>query len=341
MSTVENIIPKKFICKQCNKSYKDKTGLWYHNKKHHTCNSSNITQNSDLQFQQSSKKPRIDVTNINNIQCEYCKKNFSRNDNLKRHYNICKTKNKSDKKETENNTLLEHIKILTLKIEQLEKNINKPQTVNNFNGPINNTINICNVGDENIKLLTEKEKKYIKLEELNSIVAIVDKLNFNERLPQHHNFYTSAINDKYANTIDKSTDKIIKQPKKDLFDKLLVSSMKKLEQIAKEEQNTKKNKDFLIAFERLKDFIFLKKGKKVFHEQINTLSYNKREMVANTLSKIVADYTIKQEDIPIKLDAEINKIVDIPEDQCLSNQNDNDSDSDSDYDGSTLKISKV
>ena len=39
MSTVENNKSKQYICNVCNKTYKDKSGLWYHNRKHHTSNS--------------------------------------------------------------------------------------------------------------------------------------------------------------------------------------------------------------------------------------------------------------------------------------------------------------
>ena len=37
---VENI-STAFRCNVCNKNYKDKTGLWYHNKKYHVHKSSN------------------------------------------------------------------------------------------------------------------------------------------------------------------------------------------------------------------------------------------------------------------------------------------------------------
>ena len=40
---VENVTMKQYICEECNKNYKDKTGLWYHNKKYHT----NIIQEND------------------------------------------------------------------------------------------------------------------------------------------------------------------------------------------------------------------------------------------------------------------------------------------------------
>ena len=32
---VENISTEVFRCEPCNKRYKDKSGLWYHNKKYH------------------------------------------------------------------------------------------------------------------------------------------------------------------------------------------------------------------------------------------------------------------------------------------------------------------
>ena len=152
MSSVENNNTSKYRCIQCNICYKDKSGLWYHNKRKHNTNTSNIPQNSNIQCQKSTLNTQTNLTNIQQhieLQCNYCKKIFSRNDNLKRHHLTCKIKNK---KETENNVLLEQLKILTQKIEQLEKNINKPQTVNNFNGPVNNnTINVCNVGEVTTK----------------------------------------------------------------------------------------------------------------------------------------------------------------------------------------------
>jgi hypothetical protein len=38
-------------------------------------------------------------------------------------------------------------------------------------------------------------------------------------------------------------------------------------------------------------------------------------MIIDTLNKIISDQTIKQEDIPIKIETEINYIVNIPEER--------------------------
>jgi hypothetical protein len=76
------------------------------------------------------------------------------------------------------------------RIEKLEKkNINKSIVVNNniLNNNCNNkTLNICQPGSEDVKLLTNIDKKFIMSQGLNSIISIVDKLNFNKELPQNH-----------------------------------------------------------------------------------------------------------------------------------------------------------
>ncbi len=79
------------------------------------------------------------------------------------------------------------------------------------------------------------------------------------------NFYVSAINDKHVNTIDTKTKNIVKESKKDLFDKILFNHMNKLENISKS------NSKFTDVFDKLKNFIYLKRGKKEFVTQLNML----------------------------------------------------------------------
>lgn len=94
MSTVENNNTIKYRCTQCNICYKDKSGLWYHNKRKHITNTSNITQTNVTNIQQ-----HIEISQTE-LQCNYCNKILSRQDNLKRHYKNCKTKNNADKNQS-------------------------------------------------------------------------------------------------------------------------------------------------------------------------------------------------------------------------------------------------
>ena len=55
MSTVEND-NKTFRCDTCNKNYKDKSGIWYHNNKYHSSeNISNSSKSSSFSTFPSSK----------------------------------------------------------------------------------------------------------------------------------------------------------------------------------------------------------------------------------------------------------------------------------------------
>ena len=125
----------EFKCNICDKQYKSYQTLWNHKKIKHT--------------------PKN-----NNIICELCNKEFTRNDNLKYHKNnTCKIKNNEINK----------INILEDKIEQLENKINNISNntlnnINNNNSNINNgTVNIYinKTGTENVLELNESEKNEI------------------------------------------------------------------------------------------------------------------------------------------------------------------------------------
>jgi exonuclease VII large subunit len=177
MSTVENNIDK-FRCETCNKSYKDKSGIWYHNKKFHkdiyTQKSSELLKTPSELLKTSSDKQ------IKKLNCNNCEKIFSRIDNLKRHKLKC-NKNKSEqisKDETIDNlqkqldevkkTLMEIInkkcKIHPKTLQKINKqlNIDNNGIINENNGTINNnniTYNVIGLGHENLTDVFSKKEK--------------------------------------------------------------------------------------------------------------------------------------------------------------------------------------
>ena len=185
------------------------------------------------------------------------------------------------------------------------------------------------IGDENIDVLSEKEIEFIMDQELNSIVSLITLLNFNQNIPENHTFCTTALNDKYISTINTNTLEIEKQRKKDFFDSLLWSGIKKLKLLydklllkpSSKIVTYKKNIDKLVDY-----LIVNNKGKKTFNELINALTFNNRHTVQSTWTQL------KNNEIP-----EVTKQVEQPNKiQKLFEFNDSDSELTSDSDSENM-----
>ena len=81
----------QYFCNICNKKYSSYKSLWLHNYKFH--NTKNLKNPQNV----------LITTNKENSEliCEYCKKNLSRKDNLKRHQIKCKNKEHLEKMNNE------------------------------------------------------------------------------------------------------------------------------------------------------------------------------------------------------------------------------------------------
>ena len=108
----------EYKCNICNKQYASYQSLWIHNKKFHLKNKKIITE--------TSKNTQNDYTYI----CEYCKRKFSRNDNLQRHHKTCK-KYKEHLHSIQNKDLHEEIKKIKEEISTI-KNVNKEKTEKHY-----------------------------------------------------------------------------------------------------------------------------------------------------------------------------------------------------------------
>ncbi len=175
MSTVENNNSKKYECTLCNKNYKDKSGLWYHNKKvHNTLNntlydklnnmlSTNNTLNNTLYDQNNTnmnnknykKKDENESKTISKYRCKKCNKEFNNYQNRWKHEKICKNDNNSNQNDIielkkENGELKSMIiEMKTLLNDVINKNCKvHPKTLQKINKQLNgnnNTINENNI----------------------------------------------------------------------------------------------------------------------------------------------------------------------------------------------------
>jgi uncharacterized Zn-finger protein len=129
----KNII-KKYVCNICERNYSSSQSLCNHKTiKHKNILSDDITIETPKSTPQNSVPNFIDTSKF---YCEYCKKELSRKDNLKRHYSICELKNKYEKKLEEENNKLKHEneELKKMMMELINKNCKvHPKTLEKIN----------------------------------------------------------------------------------------------------------------------------------------------------------------------------------------------------------------
>jgi hypothetical protein len=276
-------------CDKCNKNYASYQSLWIHNKKFHTTTS---TQHPLTPLQD----PQLPQTDIK-FKCTHCSKLFSRKDNLKRHEKTCKPKINNNEKELE----LEKIKLEKINAEtelvKLKLELKNKSTKNINNGTINNNNTVNNItinamGDEIINKLTTNEIKKLADKGNNALIHIVELLNFNERFPENQYFCNTSLEGDYVTVYDKNTAKINKELKLEFYDKLLSNSYRKVNEVlCNIEFNNKKlqiQDKYTKKLEESVDTtrVFNHRHKKIYKQNINQLSYNKKDMVLGTWSKV-------------------------------------------------------
>jgi hypothetical protein len=143
-------------------------------------------------------------------------------------------------------------------------------------------------GTEKLSELTKNEITKIFNKELESIFTFVEMINFNERLKTNHSFCTTNLESKFLSTYNDETKKIDKDRKKYFIDKLLNTSIEKMELLYntnkklfnKSKQNQIQNS--IDNIKSLKNFDFNNKLLKEVHNKINLISYNNRDIIQKT-----------------------------------------------------------
>lgn len=178
-----------------------------------------------------------------------------------------------------------------VKIIKEEKNIIINNTINTTNtiNTINNIQYIINpLSLSSIEHLTTEIQQDILNKELNSLISLIEAINFNKLVPENYSYCVTAINDKHASIIDEKTNTIIKTNKFDLFDKVLVAQLDILEKISNNPSFTDNQRnEYKTKIDYLKKSIFENtKFMKRYQNDINLISYNNKDLIQETWKRL-------------------------------------------------------
>jgi hypothetical protein len=169
---------------------------------------------------------------------------------------------------------------------------NKPSVINNYT--TNNTLNDKKIiinhtpGSESIAHLSVEQQRGIMTKGLSSLMYLIQTTNFDKDTPEYHSYCVTALNDKHASMIDVKTNSIIKTEKNELFDKILIGNIKKLEAMcANKEFGHNEREVYRLKLESLKDLLFKnKRGLKKYYNELNLLSYNNKDLIIETWASL-------------------------------------------------------
>lgn len=231
----------EFECMKCGRIFKRKLNLERHVNKIYPCD--NIIK--ELLVKDDEINEDDIAASLNNKECNYCKRIFTRKSDLQRHLrNNCKVlKEKNDKSkqvyiELQNvkdkyHKMEKEINILKKKdnlMEQIEKENEylkdelenlKSQLVNQNgnNNTINNNITIVAHGSEDLNRVYKNDKEIIFLLKKGWLSPrhSICKTHFNRKYPEYHNIYLPDTKNKYTVVYDgkkyvmKNTNEIISE----------------------------------------------------------------------------------------------------------------------------------
>ena len=249
-----------FECVICNVKYKTKSGLWKH---------------------KSTRHNDIKVVLDNYFFCCKCNKGFKHYQSRWKHEKSCETK--------EMTILKEKFKQLKNEVNELK---NKPSVINNYttNNTLNNKKIIINnsPGLESIAHLSIDQQRSIMNKGLSSLMYLIQTTNFNSDSPEYHSYCVTALNDKHASMIDVKTNSIIKTEKNELFDKILIGNIKKLEAMCTNNEFGHNEREvYRLKLETLKNLLFQnKRGLKKYYNELNLLSYNNKDLIIETWTSL-------------------------------------------------------
>ena len=148
-------------------------------------------QKSSKILQNNKKFPPKSSKNQNPLNCPYCYKEFTRSDNLNRHYGRCKIKKKEQENNKQEIKKIKEIKEIVEKILVKKGNTNITNNMNNSYNTTNNMTNniiINNYGDEDIKYITSDYiLKLLKHKPAKIIPELIKYTHFNDAHPENQN----------------------------------------------------------------------------------------------------------------------------------------------------------
>ena len=230
-----------FVCERCGSSFKRKNNFIRHLNRKYICK----PIKSNISVEEIIKKNKLVFKSEKKYECEFCKKKYTRKNNLTKHKLSCnkqkivtKSKDKDywkelfEKSEQQKEKLIrqekqEKLDLINIFRKEKQDFMNQIELLltkvgnNNITNIQQNNIIIRNFGEEDLSYLNNKFFKtlFVNNKPINTIPTIVKNIYFNYEHPENMNLKIVNTNQPYINVYKE--DKWQKQNKKDTINKIV------------------------------------------------------------------------------------------------------------------------
>jgi len=283
-----------YECKYCNKIYSSYSSRSNHIKKFH---SEHVVQKEKFVVESEKnvvQKEKNVVQNKDNRICKFCNKKLCDRKYRWKHELICKMKTEEienlELKEKEiielkkQNENLMNMLQKALKIHPMKLNSNNN---NNNNNTINQTVNIVQLGHEDLcNVLSERQKMSVLDRQAMSLNNLVELVHVSGKFEKFQNVYITNLRSSFAYRFDEKLNKFISVNKNELLNDLLDCRMYDIEKFFKEihpkleAQKAAQIKKFIDRMANEED-----KMKGLKREEITLILYNNREKIISSSEK--------------------------------------------------------
>ena len=286
-----------FKCNYCNKNYASYQSRCNHIRRYHK---SEVSQNkSEGKLDSKSEgKSKVSIKKIiedKNYKCIYCNNKYKHKQSKYNHEKKCKNENKKlenedkiDKMEKEIESLKDLLqKALKIHPKTLQKINNQLNNINN--GTINNnTINIIQLGKEDLtKMLTMEEKMSILNRQAMGINDLVKLVHTSGKYQKCMNVYITNLQNTIGYMYDEKQNNFIAVNKNELLNDLVDSRMYDIEkfydklQLKLDPLKASRIKKFIDKMKNEEDCL-----KDLKKEEIKLILYNNKEVISTIIPKI-------------------------------------------------------
>jgi hypothetical protein len=270
-------------------------------------NSSEIPQNSLifpqnlLNFPQNSlKNDEVIQTqpSISELDCIYCKKHFSRKDNLKRHLQICKSKQIFEEQIANNKLILTNPvnpavmtpNSLTAYAPNVLANTTANANSNSMNtnshnntiitNNITNPVTIIPLGQENlVEFFTDEEQLRILKKMFGCFIYLIEYVHFSGKFPQFANMRITNLRSNTAYVYDECDKKFVAHDQNEVIAEVISERLMDITNFFDNVKDKLSEKEVTKITELINDLEEQRIKYKEYLRKVKFMMYNKRHMV--------------------------------------------------------------